>query len=110
VRYGAGTTFVTKTFTGSVSCSNAQFGDPIFGVIKSCSYSSTTIATSGSSDGGWTTCAKEGGVCSVSGTHQVRYGISDHYVTKSVTGSIACTNKAFGSDPAYLHVKSCSYQ
>ena len=40
VRYGAGTSFVTKTFTGSAKCSNAVFGDPAHGVVKSCSYSS----------------------------------------------------------------------
>jgi serine protease len=42
VRYGSATSFVTKTFTGSVKCSNAVFGDPAHGVVKSCSYSSVT--------------------------------------------------------------------
>ena len=42
VRYGTATSFVTKTFTGSVKCSNAVFGDPAHGVVKSCSYSSVT--------------------------------------------------------------------
>jgi hypothetical protein len=42
VRYGAGTTFVSRTLTGSTSCSNAVFGDPTPGVAKSCSYSSVT--------------------------------------------------------------------
>ncbi|MCS0633620.1 S8 family peptidase [Telluria mixta] len=42
VRYGTATSFVTKTFTGSVKCSNAVFGDPAHGVVKSCSYSSAT--------------------------------------------------------------------
>jgi hypothetical protein len=42
VRYGSGTTFATKTFTGSAACSNATFGDPTPGVGKSCSYSSVT--------------------------------------------------------------------
>jgi serine protease len=40
VRYGTATSFVTKTFTGSVKCSNSVFGDPAFGIVKSCSYSS----------------------------------------------------------------------
>jgi serine protease len=42
VRYGTATSFVTKTFTGSVKCSNSVFGDPAYGVVKSCSYSSVT--------------------------------------------------------------------
>jgi serine protease len=42
VRYGTATNFVTKTFTGSVKCSNSVFGDPAYGVVKSCSYSSVT--------------------------------------------------------------------
>ena len=120
VRYGAGTSFVTKTFTGSVVCSNTVFGDPAKGQLKTCSYSSNTVATSGTAgttstapvttDGSWTTCSSEGGVCSISGTHQVRYGANGFYLTKTVTGPIACTNAAFGGDPAYRQVKSCSYK
>ena len=36
VRYGAGTTWVYKTFTNGVACTNAVFGDPISGVAKTC--------------------------------------------------------------------------
>ena len=117
VRYGAGTSFVTKTFTGSVVCSNTVFGDPAHGQLKTCSYSSDLVATSSTSgttatatSDGWTGCATEGGVCSFSGTHLVRYGANGYYTSKTVTGSIACTNTAFGGDPAYRQVKSCSYQ
>jgi serine protease len=42
VRYGANNTYATKTFTGSTACTNAVFGDPIYGVAKTCSYSSVT--------------------------------------------------------------------
>jgi hypothetical protein len=116
VRYGAGTSFVTKIFTGSVFCSNTMFGDPAHGQLKTCSYSSDLATTSSTgttatvSSDGWTACAIEGGVCSLSGTHQIRYGANGYYLTKTVTGSIACTNTAFGGDPAYRQVKSCSYQ
>jgi hypothetical protein len=119
VRYGAGNAFVTKTFTGSVVCLNSSFGDPAVGLLKSCSYSSNTIATSGSTgttptapvttDAGWTTCASEGGVCSISGTHQVRYGANGNYSIKTMTGPVACTNAVFG-DPAYKMAKTCSYK
>jgi hypothetical protein len=115
VRYGAGTSFVTKTFTGSVVCLNAAFGDPAYGQLKTCSYSSTTVATStgtatASTSDGWTTCAAEGGTCSFSGTHQVRYGANGYYATRTATGSISCANAAFGGDPAYRQIKSCSYK
>jgi len=63
----------------------------------------------GTGTGTWTTCASEGGTCSVSGTREVRYGANGKFVTKTVTGAIACTNGAFGSDPANGVVKSCSY-
>jgi serine protease len=42
VRYGAATSFVTKTFTSKVACTNAVFGDPAHGIVKSCSYASAT--------------------------------------------------------------------
>jgi hypothetical protein len=57
----------------------------------------------------WTLCATENGTCSVQGTRQVRFGANGSFVTKTITGSIACTNVAFGSDPAQGVVKSCSY-
>jgi hypothetical protein len=36
VRYGAGGTWVEKTFSEGVVCSNDVFGDPVYGVAKSC--------------------------------------------------------------------------
>jgi serine protease len=56
----------------------------------------------------WTFCAYEGGTCSFSGTHEVRYGTSTTYVSRIVTGSTACTNAVFG-DPAPGYGKSCTY-
>jgi hypothetical protein len=96
VRYGANNKYFTKTFTGSTPCTNAVFGDPIYGVSKSCEYLT------------WTSCAKEWGTCSFSGTAQVRYGANNKYFTKTFTGSTPCTNAVFG-DPIYGVVKSCEY-
>jgi len=98
VRYGSGTTFVSKTVTGSVACSNAVFGDPTPQVAKTCSYSAVT----------WTSCANENGTCSFSGTHEVRYGSGTTFVSKTVTGSVACSNAVFG-DPTPQVAKTCSY-
>jgi hypothetical protein len=38
VRYGTETENVTKVFTGPVFCSNAAFGDPAHGSLKTCSF------------------------------------------------------------------------
>lgn len=42
VRYGADSRFAYKQVTGSIVCSNAVFGDPAEGVLKSCAYQSST--------------------------------------------------------------------
>jgi hypothetical protein len=43
VRYGYGSYYASKIVTGSVSCSNAVFGDPKPGYAKSCTYSSVAL-------------------------------------------------------------------
>jgi hypothetical protein len=58
-------------------------------------------------DGAWTPCAAEGGICAFSGTHQVRYGANGNYATATATGTIACSNSVFG-DVAPGFVKTCS--
>ncbi|RLM51880.1 hypothetical protein DVK02_16765, partial [Halobellus sp. Atlit-31R] len=40
VRYGAAGSYASMIVTNSVKCSDAVFGDPKPGVVKSCSYSS----------------------------------------------------------------------
>ncbi len=54
----------------------------------------------------WTTCASENGVCSFSGTAQVRYGAGSSWNTGTFTNGVACNNSVFG-DPAFGVVKSC---
>jgi Flp pilus assembly pilin Flp len=39
VRYGAGSSWNTGTFTNGVACNNSVFGDPDYGVVKSCQVS-----------------------------------------------------------------------
>ena len=118
VRYGANGSYGYKSATGSISCSNDVFGDPIWGVAKTCSYadsSSTSTTTTPVVTSPvvtaptWTRCSGEGGTCSFTGTRQVRYGANGVYATKSATGAIACTNDVFG-DPIWGVVKSCEYQ
>jgi hypothetical protein len=107
VRYGSGSTFVTRTVTGAIACTNAAFGmDPTPGVLKSCSYASTTVTAPAAT---WVACASEGGSCTFSGTRDVLYGAGTNTVVKAFTGAAACTNAAFGKDPAPDVFKSCSY-
>jgi hypothetical protein len=116
VRYGANGTYAYKSATDSIGCNNATFGDPIYGVAKSCSYATATstttttapVTTTVAAPTTWTACAAENGTCSFSGTHQVRYGANNTYNYKSATGAIACDNTTFG-DPIYGSVKTCDY-
>ncbi|NJM14697.1 MAG: carbohydrate-binding protein [Bacteroidales bacterium] len=64
---------------------------------------SPTLTVSYSTESGgectWAFAANEGGTVTVTGTKEVRYGANNTYATMTVTGSIPCTNAAFGGDP-----------
>jgi hypothetical protein len=115
VRYGANGSYYYKSLTGPVACTNDTFGDPAVGYSKSCAYADSTTSTTPTtsstttSTASWTTCASEWGTCSFSGTALVRYGANGSYYYQTATGSISCTNSAFG-DPAVGYTKSCAYQ
>jgi alpha-L-rhamnosidase len=106
VRYGINGTYSIMSITTSVPCTNEAFGkDPVYGVVKSCAFfkpDSTTATLTG-----WSACAVEGETCKVSGTQQVRYGVNGSYRILGVNGQIACTNSAFGGDPALGKTKTC---
>lgn len=116
VRFGANGLYVTRTVTGSIVCSNANFGDPAPNVVKTCSIASTTATTTPSTPAPapapapvtWTSCSKENATCSFTGTREVRYGANNVFVTKVFTGRAVCSNAVFG-DPLKNVVKSCSY-
>lgn len=112
VRYGAGNSWSIKTFTGSVQCTNAVFGDPIKDTVKTCSYagapSAATPTPAPSAPVTWAACAAENGTCAFTGTREVRYGVPGAYATKVFTTRTACTNAVFG-DPKLNSVKTCSY-
>ncbi len=109
VRYGNEPYWITRTLNGSGACTNQFFQtDPVVGVRKHCEVATTTSSpvpppTSGS----WTKIADEGQGFSVSGTQTVRFGAGTSWITQGVTGSGACTNGFFGSDPAYGVFKQC---
>jgi hypothetical protein len=110
VRYGANDAYSYRTATGSILCNNGTFGDPAYGLPKSCSYAAATTtaeAPAPAPTSSWTACAAENGSCSFSGTRQVRYGANGVYVYKTATGPISCSNSTFG-DPIVGVVKLCS--
>lgn len=45
VRYGTVAQNVTRSFTNGVACSNSSFGDPAYGLAKTCWVASTVVAT-----------------------------------------------------------------
>jgi len=103
VRYGANGTYVQQTATNSVSCNNATFGDPVFGVVKHCDYTDAPASSPT-----WTFCANENQTCTFSGTKLVRYGANGTYVQQTATNSVSCNNATFG-DPVFGTVKHCDY-
>ncbi|WP_313029299.1 hypothetical protein [Massilia alkalitolerans] len=104
VRYGTDTKYFSKTVTDSVACTNANFGDPVPDVVKSCKIDAQALAAAAAVP--WTECATEGKTCSREGNFKVRYGTATQFITKTVTGSVTCSNASFG-DPAPNQVKSC---
>jgi hypothetical protein len=104
VAYGASGAYKYATLGGGTACTNAVFGDPASGVVKSCFVTGPppTFAT-------WTACAAENGTCSFSGTHEVAFGVGGRYYVGSFTGSTPCTNTVFG-DPAVGIIKACYVQ
>ena len=78
VRYGADGVYVYQTLTDGTACTNAVFGDPIYGTVKGCATRIPTDPTE------WTFCAAEGGVCAFTGAREVRYGANGVYVYQTL--------------------------
>lgn len=98
VYYGVGDKWFSRgAMSGSVSCNNANFGDPVAGSGKSCYYVAATK------------CSNERSTCTVPAgtTSTVLYGASGRFHTRSgVTGALACSNASFG-DPSPGTLKAC---
>jgi hypothetical protein len=102
VSFGADTRWTSKTVSGSASCTSAFFGlDPAPMTAKSCFASAAPAPAPG------TVLAPEGGSFTVSSPTLVRYGADTRWISRTVTGTVSCTNTYFGSDPAPFTVKSC---
>ncbi len=103
----------TRWFAGGtdVSCTNAVFGDPAFGVVKRCFYQ-----VAPGQQQAWSECAVENGVCALPPTAAwiVLYGpdpAAANVATRWIAGGtdVPCSNAVFG-DPAWGVVKRCFYQ
>ncbi|MBB5867833.1 hypothetical protein F4553_001212 [Allocatelliglobosispora scoriae] len=102
VAYGVNGAFVYRLANGSVACGNGAFGDPAYGVAKSC-YS----APVGGPGSGWTSCAGEGGNCSAAAGQVVAYGANGAFTVATTTGGSTTCGPAAFSDPIYGVAKSC---
>ena len=103
MRYGANGSYVYRSLSDGIFCSNSVFGDPAPGAVKQCAIGGGSSSTTTN----WSVCASEGGLCAFSGTQQVRYGANGSYVYRSLSDGIFCSNSVFG-DPAPGAVKQCS--
>ncbi|MGK2897197.1 MAG: DUF1996 domain-containing protein, partial [Burkholderiaceae bacterium] len=90
------------------TCSNDVFGDPVFGVGKTCELSAIAPAPAPQTVTAWVRTAGEGEALTVTGT--VRYGAANRWATKAVTGPMNCNSNDFGADPAPGILKTCEVQ
>ncbi len=58
----------------------------------------------------WTRVAGEGQTFTLASSRVVRYGEGTRWVQRTLSGTVACTNATFGSDPAFGVAKSCEVQ
>jgi hypothetical protein len=108
VRYGADNRYEYRNVTNGILCSEKLFGDPAFGVHKTCEYISTGGGYGNVSHGNnWEYCGSEGGYCSFNGPGEVRYGIAGKFLVRRASNGLPCNVDTFGNDPAFGQKKSC---
>jgi len=98
IAYGANGVFTFRVISGLFACNNATFGDPIPGQVKAC-YIANPDYQVGVGEGG--------NMTNLPPNTPVAYGARGRYVYRMASGSIACTNATFGSDPAPGTSKVC---
>ncbi|RVU43753.1 hypothetical protein [Rubrivivax rivuli] len=108
VRYGADNRYEYRNVTGGIQCSYKIFGDPAYGVHKTCEYMPTGGGYGSVNHGsGWEYCGSEGGYCSFNGPGEVRYGVNGKFIVRRANNGMPCDVNTFGDDPAYGQKKSC---
>jgi hypothetical protein len=101
VAFGANGSFNYATKSNGTACTNAIFGDPLYGTAKTCYIEVTPPATNV-----WAQCAAENSTCSFLGTMTVAFGANGSYNYATETNGTNCTTGALG-DPLYGTVKAC---
>jgi alpha-L-rhamnosidase len=101
VAFGANGSYTYATESASVTCSDTAFGDPDYGVVKSCYTGPVATGPSGTAY-----CGPENSLCSFYGTETVYFGAGSDWTSKNIAGGTPCTDVAFG-DPDYGVVKAC---
>lgn len=101
VAFGANDAFHYATETNGTACSNAVFGDPLYGTVKAC-YVEVPPPTSNV----WAQCAPENATCAFLGTMTVAFGANGSYTYATETNGTSCSDSVFG-DPLYGTVKAC---
>ena len=97
VAYGAGNKWTTKVLRGGFNCGVSTFGsDPAYGTLKTCRIVNRD-------------CAREGGRCEFDGWRTVKYGANGAFVKQTFRNGVACSNDAFGRDPAPGVPKQCYF-
>ncbi len=129
VRYGIPGAYRTKVVTGSVVCEDASFGAGPTQYQNFCDFGDAdatpltpaptpaptpTTPPPPATTVTWTRCAAEGvgapgDVCTFAGTREVRYGIPGAYTVKVASGSIECSDGAFGVTVATPYQNFCDY-
>jgi hypothetical protein len=108
VRYGADNRYEYRNVTGGIQCTYKIFGDPAYGVNKTCEFMPTGGGYGSVNYGsGWEYCGTEGGYCSFSGPGEVRYGVNGKFIVRRANNGMPCDVNTFGNDPAFGQKKSC---
>lgn len=109
VAYGANGSFIYHyDQTGTITFNNANFGDPITGVVKAGYYKAKAVTPVGPS--GYTWCANENGSFTLNGTCDVAYGANGSFAYHyGQTGTVTFNNANFG-DPIYGVAKAGFYK
>ena len=109
VVYGARTSWtVPRSYSTSVACNNANFGDPLPYVVKSCYY---RPAVADVPPAGFALCASEGAQCGFSGSADVVYGARSNWTSpRTFSSPVSCRTSTFGADPLPYVAKSCYFR
>jgi hypothetical protein len=96
VAYGANGAFYFKTISGTFTCDNATFGDPIYGVPKAC-YLGAPL---------YTRVTGEGGTLTGLSNTPVAYGGGGRFSYRILSGTQVCNAGTFGNPGNHI-AKDC---